>query len=98
MSCFHVSVCLSALSRGEMVLRGRLEKCEMKEKRKTIVSYCDTKKENYAGFCESTCMCVCVCALKREYSCAEHTGRGETLFLPSSYFLLNSCVSLWEGA
>lgn len=47
-------------------------------------------------------MCVCVCphasacvlALKREDSCAEYTGRGETLFLPSSYFLLNSCVSV----
>ncbi len=43
------------------------------------------------------CSLVCVFALKKEDSCVECTGRGETLSLPSSYFPLNSCVCLWEG-
>lgn len=71
-----MSVCMY----GAVFPKGRLEKYEMKEKRKRIVSQCD--------------ICVCVFALKREDSCAEHTGRGETLFLPSCDFLLNSCVSM----
>lgn len=76
-----------------MFLRGRLEKYEMKERGREESRIGRTK----SFVCPHASVCVCVFALKREDSCAEYTGRGETLFLPSFYFLQNSCVCLWEG-
>lgn len=77
-----------------MFLRGRLEKYEMKERGRDESRIGRTTK---SFVCPHASVCVCVVALKREDSCAEYTGRGEILFLPSSYFLQNSCVCLWEG-
>lgn len=79
-----------------MFLRGRLEKYEMKERGREKSRIGRTTKSAVCPHA-SVCVCECVFALKREDSCAEYTGRGETLFLPSSYFLQNSCVCLWEG-
>lgn len=79
-----------------MFLRGRLEKYVMKERGREESRIGRTTKSAVCPHA-SVCVCECVFALKREDSCAEYTGRGETLFLPSSYFLQNSCVCLWEG-